>query len=59
MTMRLEFRDDGRFFRQPAGEPVDDSPMSLHVILRLWTIGSVLGLGAIAALAMAALQVFP
>ncbi len=59
MTLLLEFHDDGRFFRQPAGEPVDDSPMPLHVILGLWTIGSVLGLGAISALAMAALQVFP
>ena len=59
MTLLLEFRDDGMFCRQPAGEPVDDSPMPLHVILGLWTIGSVLGLAAIAALAMAALQVFP
>ncbi len=59
MTFLLEFNYDGRFFRQQAGEPVDDSPMPLHVILGLWTIGSVLGLGAISALAMAALQVFP
>ncbi len=59
MTLLREFREDGRFFRQPAGEPVDASPMPLHVILGLWTIGSVLGLGAIAALAMAALQVLP
>ncbi len=59
MTLLREFREDGRFFRQPTRERVDDSPMPLHVILGLWTIGSVLGLGAIAALAMAALQVLP
>ncbi len=58
MTLLLEFRDNGRFLRQPVRERFDDSPMPLHVILGLWTIGSVLGLGAIAALAMAALQVF-
>ncbi len=58
MTLLLESRDNGRFLRQPVRERVDDSPMPLHVILGLWTIGSVLGLGAIAALAMAALQVF-
>ncbi|MEE8140680.1 MAG: hypothetical protein V3T66_07190 [Alphaproteobacteria bacterium] len=58
MTFLLEFHDDERSLRQPAGERVDDSPMPLHAILGLWTIGSVLGLGAITALAMAALQVF-
>ncbi len=58
MTLLLEFHDDGRSLRQPAGERVDDSPMPLYAILGLWTIGSVLGLGAITALAMAALQVF-
>ena len=59
MTLLLEFRDDGRFLRQPAGERVDDSPMPLRVILGLWTIGSVLGVALFAALAMTALQVFP
>ncbi len=59
MTLPQDCRNDGGFFRPPVGELVDDSPIPLHAILGLWTIGSVLGLGAIAALAMAALQVFP
>ncbi len=59
MTLLQDCRNDGGFLRPPVGEWVDDSPMPLHAILGLWTIGSVLGLGAIAALAMAALQVFP
>ena len=59
MTSLREFRDDGRFLRQPAGERVDDNPMSLHVILGVWAFGSVLGVALFAALAMTALQVFP
>ncbi len=59
MTLLREFRDDGRFFRQPAGERVDDSPMPLHVILGVWAFASVLGVALFAALAMTALQVFP
>ncbi len=59
MTLLREYRDDGRFLRQPAGERVDDSPMPLHVILGLWTLASVLGVALFAALAMTALQVFP
>ncbi len=49
----------GRSLRQPTGERIDDSPMPLHVILGLWTLASVLGVALFAALAMAALQVFP
>ncbi len=59
MTLLLEFRDDGRFLRQPVRERVDDSPMPLHLILGLWTFASVLGVALFAALAMTALQVFP
>ncbi len=59
MTLLLEFRDDGTFLRQPAGERVDDSPMSLHVILGLWTLASVVGVALFGALAMTAIQVFP
>ena len=59
MTSLREFRDDGRFLRQPAGERVDDSPMPLHVILGVWALGAVLGVALFAALAMTALQVFP
>ncbi len=59
MTLLREFGDDGRSLRQPARERVDDSPMPLHVILGVWTLASVLGVALFAALAMAALQVFP
>jgi hypothetical protein len=59
MTLLREFRDDGRSLRQPAGERIDDSPMPLHVILGVWAFASVLGVALFAALAMAALQVFP
>ncbi len=59
MTLLLEFRDEGRFLRQPVGERVDDSPMPLHVILGVWAFASVLGVALFAALAMTALQVFP
>ncbi len=59
MTLLREFRDDGRFLRQPAGEWVDDSPMPLHAILGVWAFASVLGVALFAALAMTALQVFP
>ena len=58
MNLLLEFRDDGRFLRQPLGERVDDSPMPLHSILGLWTLASVLDVALYAALAMAALQIF-
>ncbi len=59
MTLLREFRDDGRFLRQPVRERVDDSPMPLHVILGVWAFASVLGVALFAALAMIALQVFP
>ena len=59
MTLLREFRDDGKFLRQPAGKRVDDSPMPLHVILGVWAFASVLGVALFAALTMAALQVFP
>ncbi len=59
MTLLREFHDDGWSIRQPAGERVDDSPMPLHVILGVWAVASVLGVALFAALAMAALQVFP
>ncbi|MFQ5617617.1 MAG: hypothetical protein ACE5FR_01480 [Rhodospirillales bacterium] len=58
MTSLLEFRDDGGFLRQPVGERVDDSPMPLRVVLGVWAFASVLGVALVAALAMAALQVF-
>ncbi len=59
MTLFREFHDDGRSLRRPAGEQVDDSPMPLHVILGVWALASVLCVALFAALAMAALQVFP
>ena len=59
MTLLREFRENGRFFRQPTRERVDDSPMPLHVILGVWAFASVLGVALFAALAMTALQVFP
>ena len=58
MTLLLEFRDDGRFLRQPVRERVDDSPVPLHVILGVWAFASVLGVALFAALAMAALRIF-
>ncbi len=59
MTLLREFHGDGRSLRQAAGERVDDSPMPLHVMLGVWALASVLGVALFAALAMAALQVFP
>ncbi len=59
MILLRESRHDGEFHDSPAGEWLDDSPMPLHAILGLWALGSVLGLAVTAALAMAALQIFP
>ena len=59
MTLLREFRDDGRLFRQPVRKRVDDSPTPLHAVMGIWAFASVLGVALFAALAMAALQVFP
>ena len=59
MTLLREFHDDGWSIRQPAGERDDDSPMPLHVVMGVWALASVLCVALFAALAMAALQVFP